>query len=91
RGKLDQRLARWILMANDRLPGDDIPVTHEFLGIMLGVRRAGVTDALGALVRRRLIRQGGLGLFVIVNREGLEKIAGRFYGVAEREYKRIMA
>jgi CRP-like cAMP-binding protein len=90
RGKVEQRLARWILMAHDRLDSDNIRLTHEFLAIMLGIRRAGVTDALSALVRRRAIRKEGLGLFVVVNRKVLEKIAGSFYGVPEREYKRLM-
>jgi CRP-like cAMP-binding protein len=53
---LEERLARWLLMANDRLDGDEIPLTHEFLSLMLGVRRAGVTVALNYLEHRGVIR-----------------------------------
>ena len=49
---LEERLARWLLMANDRLRGDEVPLTHEFLSLMLGVRRAGVTVALNYLEQR---------------------------------------
>lgn len=91
RGSLEQRLARWILMAQDRLGGDDVPLTHEFMAIMLGVRRAGVTEALSVLVRRRLIGRERRGVLSVVDRKGVEKIAGRFYGVPEREYERLMA
>ena len=56
RAKIEARLARWILMAQDRLDGASLPLTHEFLSLMLGVRRAGVTEALHALEAMKLIR-----------------------------------
>jgi CRP-like cAMP-binding protein len=52
---MDRRLARWLLMAHDRLRIDAMPLTHEFLSRMLGVRRPGVTDALNALRKQVLI------------------------------------
>jgi CRP-like cAMP-binding protein len=58
RGHIDQRLARWILMAHDRTGDNTLPLTHEFLSLMLGVRRAGVTEALQSLKRRKLIENG---------------------------------
>jgi CRP-like cAMP-binding protein len=53
---LEMRLARWLLMCHDRLDGDDIEITHEFMAMMLGVRRAGVTTSLHILEGNRLIR-----------------------------------
>ena len=52
RALLDERLARWILMAHDRVSDDRIPLTHELRALMLGVRRASVTEAIQALVKR---------------------------------------
>src|SRR5262249_31766589 len=48
RGSIDERLARWLLMTHDRVDGDKLGLTHEFISLMLGVRRAGVTAALQA-------------------------------------------
>jgi hypothetical protein len=59
-GKLDQCLARWILMADDRVDGNSLPLTHEFLSLMLGVRRAGVTEALHTLESKGLIRSSAV-------------------------------
>ena len=56
RYKIEERLARWLLMANDRLPGSTVNLTHEFLSIMLGARRPGVTAARVALSKRRPIK-----------------------------------
>jgi CRP-like cAMP-binding protein len=90
RSKVDDRLARWLLMAHDRVVGNDLALTHEFLGIMLGVRRSGVTVALGALENKGLIR-AARGTITILNRKALEKIAGAAYGVPEAEFKRLFA
>jgi CRP-like cAMP-binding protein len=70
RSKIEERLARWLLMAHDRIDGDQLPLTHEFLYLMLGVRRSGVTTALQALQRRRLISRNRANIH-IVDRKGL--------------------
>jgi CRP-like cAMP-binding protein len=85
---IDRRLARWILMAHDRCAGDFIPLTHEFLSLMLGVRRAGVTQALHALATRGLIKSVR-GKITVLDRAGLEESAGDAYGVPEAEYRRL--
>lgn len=89
RAKLEQRLARWLLMAHDRLTSDAVPLTHEFLAVMLGVRRAGVTVAIHSFERRGLVttRRGQL---TLVNRAGIEQIAGSFYGTPETELRRLL-
>jgi CRP-like cAMP-binding protein len=84
---LTQRLARWLLMCEDRLTSKHIPITHESLAMMLGVQRSGVTIALGELENRDLIR-GKRGLITILDRPTLEKLTNGSYGVAEAEYKR---
>ena len=90
RANLPQRLARWLLMAHDRVAHDKLDLTHEFLSVMLGVRRAGVTEALQELGRLKLTT-AKRGEVTIVNRRGLEKIAGSFYGAPEAEYRRLLA
>ena len=87
--KLDQRLARWLLMAQDRLCTDLIPLTHEFLSLMLGVHRPGVTGALKALQKIGVI-SGARGQIKIENRKGLERVAAESYGVPETEYRRLL-
>lgn len=71
---IEQRLARWLLMCHDRTDGDEVLLTHEFIGMMLGVRRAGVTEAMATLGTTGLI-VGKRGTVVIVDRAGLEAFA----------------
>ena len=85
---VDERLARWLLMTHDRLEHDDMPVTHEFMSIMLGTRRPGVTLAVQMLEGAGMIR-ATRGHIRIRDREKLEQIAGQSYGFAEREYSNI--
>jgi CRP-like cAMP-binding protein len=89
RARLDQRLARWLLMAHDRVKDNTLPLTHEFLSLMLAVRRAGVTEAVHSLVSRRFI-EARRGTIVVLNRKGLEQMAGVFYGTPEAEYRRLI-
>jgi CRP-like cAMP-binding protein len=87
RGRLDERLARWLLMWDDRVQPDAVAVTHEFLALLLGVRRQGVTVALHELEGKGLIR-ATRGEVRILDRAGLELAASGFYGVPEAEYAR---
>jgi CRP-like cAMP-binding protein len=78
RAKIEERLARWLLMVHDRIDGDEATLTHEFIAMMLGVRRPGVTDALHELEGKGLIRSLR-GVVRIVDREGLEALASGTY------------
>jgi CRP-like cAMP-binding protein len=86
---IDERLARWLLMCHDRVDGDTFPITHEFLALMLGVRRAGVTTAVQGLEGLEAIK-ASRGKIEIVDRDELVKCAGASYGVPEREYERLL-
>lgn len=77
RSKIEERLARWLLMAADRVEGE-LALTHEFLSIMLGVRRSGVTTALQELERTGLISHRR-GFVTVLDREGLEEHANGTY------------
>jgi len=85
---LEERLARWLLMCHDRVDGDALFTTHEFLSLMLGVRRAGVTEALKVLEDRGLISTKRSQVTVL-DRVKLEAVAGDSYGVPEAEYARL--
>jgi len=86
---IEARLARRVLMTQDRLDQDDLPLTHEFLSMMLGVRRPGVTLAIQALEGNGLIR-AKRGSITVLDRTKLEEVADDAYGLAEAEYARVM-
>jgi CRP-like cAMP-binding protein len=84
RSKMEERLARWLLMAQDRLDGEELPLTHEFLGLMLGTYRPGVTRAVQALEKEGLIAPGRR-FIRVVNRRGLEKRSNGTYLPSESD------
>jgi CRP-like cAMP-binding protein len=84
RGKIEERLARWILMASDRLDGDELQLTQEFLAMMLAVRRSGVTVAVQALERKGLIERTR-GSIKISDRIGLMAMCNGSYIAADYE------
>lgn len=88
RQTLEGRLGRWLLMCQDRIDGD-LFLTHEYMSVMLGVRRPGVTLAVQALESRGLIRASRSTIH-IVDRAGLIGLAGAFYGIPEQEYRRLV-
>ena len=81
RSKIEERLARWLLMADDRVDGDELPLTHEFLGMMLGTHRPGVTIAVQALEKEGLIAARRSNI-TILDRRGLEKRSNGTYSRA---------
>ena len=87
---IEQRCARWLLMARDRLDDDIMPMTHEFLSTMLGVRRAGVTETVGVLHRSGLI-QNHRGAVIILDREGLEAAACECYRIDHERLMRLLS
>jgi len=85
--EVEQRLARWLLMAHDRVHCEPLRLTHRDLAEMLGVRRSGISIAAGALQSRNLI-QYKRGLITILNRPDLEKVACECYSLLQTEYER---
>jgi CRP-like cAMP-binding protein len=88
RSSLVERLARWLLMVGDRI-GDDFHITHEFLSTMLAVRRSGVTEGLQSLEGMGFIRSGR-GRVEIIARAELIAFSQGSYGLAEKEYRRLL-
>ena len=89
RHAIEQRLARWLLIAHDRAGADEFPMTHEFISMMLGVRRPGVSLAAGVLQKAGLIRYAR-GRMEVTDRPGLEAASCECYHTARREVARLL-
>ncbi len=86
---LDQQLCRWLLLSLDRLPFNEISMTHELIANNLGVRREGITEAAGKLQKSKLIdyRRGHI---TVLNRTGLEERVCECYQVVKMEFNRLL-
>lgn len=89
RGTVLQRLARCLLMCADRADGSTVRLTHEVIADMLGVRRAGITNAMGWLQKHALVESRGRGATVILDRQKLIDVCIAYYGAQEREFGRL--
>ena len=87
---LEGRLARWLLLVYDRVGSNELPLTHEFMAQMLGVRRAGVTEAANALQQAGLIRYTR-GKVTILDRQELEATSCECYEIIKGEYARLLS
>jgi CRP-like cAMP-binding protein len=89
RHSIDQRLSRWLLMSSDGVGSREVGITQNFLAVMLGVRRSGVTEAALKLQSQGFIRYSR-GSVSIIDREGLQRTACECYGMVRNEYNRLM-
>jgi CRP-like cAMP-binding protein len=87
---VEKRLCRWLLTVHDRACCDRLPLTHEFLAAMLGVRRASVTEAARRLRQAGLIRYGG-GQLTVLDRRGLERTVCGCYRLIKTELNRLLS
>lgn len=87
--QIGPRLARWLLMSQDRSQASSFDVTQEFLAYMLGVRRVGITAAAGALQRDGLIAYSR-GKLTVLNRKGLERASCGCYATDQKTYAELL-
>jgi CRP-like cAMP-binding protein len=87
--RVEQRCCRWLLMTRDRMPSGDFLLTHEFLGMMLGVRRTTVTDVMGSLQKAGLIRYRR-GHVAILDQEALQQRACECYDISKAAFDRLL-
>ena len=86
---LEQRLARWLLVARDRAEGDELALTQDFVAMMLGVHRPSVTVTAGILQRAGLIRYAN-GHITLLDRPGLEAAACECYGAVRQRFATLL-
>jgi CRP-like cAMP-binding protein len=84
-----ERCARWLLLTHDRVGKNNFLLTQEFLGEMLGVRRASVGVVVASLQRSRLLRYSR-GRITILDRRGLESVSCVCYSIVRKEYDRLL-
>jgi CRP-like cAMP-binding protein len=84
-----ERCARWLAMTHDRVPSDTFELTQEFLGQMLGTRRAAVNEAMGIIQEAGLVRYTR-GVITVLDRAGLEAVACKCYGIIRAQYERAL-
>lgn len=87
--RVEQRCCRWLLMTRDRMPAGDFLLTHEFLGMMLGVRRTTVTDVMGSLQKAGFIRYRR-GHVTILDQQALHRRACECYDISRLEFERLL-
>ncbi|MGZ5876381.1 MAG: Crp/Fnr family transcriptional regulator [Bradyrhizobium sp.] len=87
--RVEQRCCRWLLMTRDRMPSGEFLLTHEFLGMMLGVRRTTVTEVMGILQKAGLIRYRR-GHVSILDPEALRQRACECYDTSKMEFDRLL-
>jgi CRP-like cAMP-binding protein len=87
---IQQRCCRWILITLDRMESNVVPLTHEFLAIMLGVRRSSVTEVLRPFHEQGLVNNSR-GTITVLDREGLERISCECYRRVKEEFERLLA
>jgi CRP-like cAMP-binding protein len=87
--RVEQRCCRWLLMTRDRMPSDDFLLTHEFLGMMLGVRRTTVTEVMGSLQKAGLVRYRR-GHVTILDPGALRQRACECYDISRLEFDRLL-
>ncbi len=85
---IEERLARWLVECRFRTNSDELPLTHEYIAEIIGVRRAGVTEAVGRL-RERGVIEHARGAITVVDREGLEAAACGCHGIIRSEFDRL--
>ncbi len=86
---IEKRFARWLLLVHDSLQEDTLPLTQKFIALMLGVRRASVTEIAISFQKQGMIRYSR-GNIIIINRPSLEDMACECYGTIKSEYKRLL-
>lgn len=86
---VEERLARWLLICHDRVEGDELPLTQDFIAQMLGVRRSGVTVAAVALQEEGVIRYVR-GQITVLDRAGLEATACECHRAVKAEFDRLL-